>query len=168
MLRYGMWMCLSLCLLLGASAPALASSGSSILVNYRIRQTSAQTSAVAWMVSNVSARDVTVTITLFDQNDTPVGTGTFLPSISISGPAGTCTGGNTSCVVPAGKSIQFVFTPAASGNDWFGHGRLEWSTSTPDSQPVAVLVTGYATNSPVPATGFSYVYPLIVAGSQPH
>jgi hypothetical protein len=153
--------------ILSSAAEGLADSGSAGIAHFHAKRTSVRTHQSSFFVSNVSSRDVQVTLKLYDQNGNLIGTGGFLPVITVAGALSSCNVSNTSCVLPAGTSGLFDVTPTTTvGVDWWGHGSIEWSSSVDDPQTSALMVQGFLVITPV-SGGDQIQLPLVVTRPLP-
>jgi hypothetical protein len=134
-------------LVLVSAADGFADSGSNGIV-YKIKNSATRAFTSSFVLSNVSSRDVQVTIKLYDQQGNSIGTGGFAPVVAIEGAGTGCTGSNTTCTLAAGKSMAFHVSAPVVGNDWFGHGTIEWSSTTDDTQTTALVGWGSVTITP--------------------
>jgi hypothetical protein len=152
-------------LLCTLAAPAFANTGSAVITTMRVARNTGREIQSQFVISNISSRDVQVTLSLFDQNGDPIGAGTFLPVITTLGPFTSCNGTNTTCTLQAGKTAWFLVAAPAGTVDWFGYGTLDWSTSVSDGQAVSLVATGFV--SVINSTGTYLQTPVtITKGTQ--
>jgi hypothetical protein len=153
-------------IVLGSAALGFADSGSNGLTTFKLKQTTTRSFTSSFLVSNVSSRDVQVTLKLYDQNGNPIGTGGFTPVVTIEGAGTSCNPSNTTCTLAAGKSTAFHVAPAVVGNDWFGHGAIEWSSSVDDTQTTALVGSASTTITPT-VSGDQIVIPITFTRPMP-
>jgi hypothetical protein len=158
---------LTVAMMLGFAATGQADSGSIGIAHFRARLDSARSWKSSIIFSNVSGRDVQVTLKLYDQNGNAIGTGGFVPVIVTDGAVVSSNANNTSCTLPSGKSGAFIVGPTTTiGNDWWGHCALEWSSSTDDTQTVALVAQAFLSITPT-SSGDQIFMPLVLTRPLP-
>jgi hypothetical protein len=145
---------------------ASANSGSAVVTYWRAfyDTSNGRKTNSAVIVSNPSHRDVEVTLRLYDANGNAIGTPGFLIPVTASLGFTGCNGTNNVCTLPAGKMGQFLIGGAAN-MDSRGYGILEWSSSSPDSSPTALIAAG--TIYYVEANGEETRMPMLITRDQP-
>jgi hypothetical protein len=155
-------------LLLMLTSAALANSGAAVVTHWRVAyEPSGRNYATAISVSNVSTRDIVVTLRLYDLEGDPIGSSGFLPVIVASGQLTGCNSTNNSCTLPAGTSGTFgVIGSGSVSVDTYGHGAIEWSSSGTDNNPVALVASGQVSYAATGAT-VTPVRTIIITRDQP-
>jgi hypothetical protein len=154
-------------MMLGSPAQSWADGGALGVAYFRVSQSpGVRTITTSFIVTNVSPRDVQVTLKLYDYNGNSVGAGGFTPTITIEGPGTGCNGTNTTCTLAAGKSMIFQVGPPAVAISWWGHGAIEWTSSTDDTQTTALVAQVGVTTTWLPA-GNQMVVQSVLIGKQP-
>jgi hypothetical protein len=128
----------------GLVTVAAANGGSAVIPYWRAQHdmTTGRDVTSQVVVSNPSQRDVEVTLRLYDVNGNAIGTPGFLIPVSASLGFTGCNGTNNVCTLPAGKTGQFILGTTTTNIDGSGYGILEWSSSSPDSSPTALIAGG--------------------------
>jgi hypothetical protein len=123
---------------------ASANGGSAVLTFWRAHHntTTGRDIHTLVSVSNPSQRDVEVTLRLYDQNGNAIGTPGFLIPVGGGGAFTGCNATGNVCTLTAGKTGVFVVGNTLGNHDGQGYGILEWSSSSPDSSPTALIAGG--------------------------
>jgi hypothetical protein len=156
------------CLMATSLATVASANGGSAVVTYWrafYDVTTARKINSALLVSNPSQRDVEVTLRLYDANGNAIGTPGFLIPVSASHGFTGCNATNNVCTLPAGKMGQFVIGSSNGNMDSLGYGMLEWSSSSPDSSPTALIAAG--TILYVEVNGEQTRMPMVITRDQP-
>jgi hypothetical protein len=156
------------CLIATSLATVASANGGSAVITYwrgYHNTTTARSVSSVVYVSNPSQRDVEVTLRLYDANGNAIGTPGFLIPVTASFGFTGCNATNNVCTLPAGKFGQFAIGNMSGNMDGLGYGILEWSSSSPDSSPTALIAAG--TIAYIETTGEQTRMPLVITRDQP-
>jgi len=122
-------------------ALAAANSGSATVTYWRVIYSSATVQTVSYIsVSNTTGGDVQITLRLRDHNGVWLGQSGFVPTIS-AGNFVSCNSTQNSCTLAAGRTAYFYMS-SNSASDFWGYGKLEWSSANADVDSVAIVASG--------------------------
>jgi hypothetical protein len=156
------------CLMAASLATVASANGGSAVIPYwraHYNTTTARTIGTQVIVSNPSQRDVEVTLRLYDSSGNAIGTPGFLIPVGTSLGFTGCNGTNNVCTLPAGKQGIFAVGSTTANQEGQGYGILEWSSSSPDSSPTALIAGGSIFF--IEANGEQTRIPLVVTREQP-
>jgi hypothetical protein len=146
---------------------ASANGGSAVLTFWRAQHdtTTGRDIHTLVSVSNPSQRDVEVTLRLYDLNGNAIGTPGFLIPVAATGAFTGCNATNNVCTLAAGKTGVFAVGNTSGNMDGQGYGIVEWSSSSPDAGPTALIAGGSISYTSV--NGELTRIPVVITRDQP-
>lgn len=156
------------CLMATSLATVASANGGSAVVTYwraYYNTTTTRTILTQVIVSNPSQRDVEVTLRLYDVNGNAIGTPGFLIPVGAGLGLTGCNGTNNVCTLAAGKTGVFTMGNTSGNMDDQGYGILEWSSSSPDASPTALIASGSTVY--IEVGGAQTRIPVVITRAQP-